>query len=446
MNRIHDYITSAGPMPIEKGFAQKLLSRYLAELDLGKDSLEAIRDRREASAPKLIFQEGKELKSVDFDGPNIEARAGQIAHFKLSGGMFQDDFLSTRGMQSMAADLRRAYASPNISGVLIEADTGGGELLAGQTLRNAIKDRNKPVLVYAHYLASAGVWGTLFADHIMAAGEGSEIGSIGVYTSFNKEFLTAYKERIQDVYATTSPDKNKDFRALLDGDISPLQESVDQADQIFMRDVRENRPLKGDVEKTLAGGMFYAREARRRGLVDSIGTFNDAISQLNRLIRAENRQTMSKNIFQQFAEKFLGKKFETEEEAQAALEAAEAPTQLSDLEARLGEVATKVAETATLAEQVAALSTQVQTVTEQLAEAQAGLQTLTDNQPDVAGPVDALRQEMAQELNALKATRSGNVVPGDPKVKIEKKEGAEEKVDLLAGVGQAQVRQFTGMK
>lgn len=440
MNRIHDYITSAGPMPIEKGFAQKLLSRYLAELDLGKDSLEAIRDRREASAPKLIFQEGKELKSVDFDGPNIEARAGQIAHFKLSGGMFQDDFLSTRGMQSMAADLRRAYASPNISGVLIEADTGGGELLAGQTLRNAIKDRNKPVLVYAHYLASAGVWGTLFADHIMAAGEGSEIGSIGVYTSFNKEFLTAYKERIQDVYATTSPDKNKDFRALLDGDISPLQESVDQADQIFMRDVRENRPLKGDVEKTLAGGMFYAREARRRGLVDSIGTFNDAISQLNRLIRAENRQTMSKNIFQTLAEKFMGKKFETEEEAQAALEAAEAPT---DLEARIEALSERVGQFDALTQQVADLTAQVQSLTDRLATAEDNVTALQE--VDLTAPVEVLRAEVAQELNTLKSTKSGQSVSGDPKMKVEKEEKEGEQVDLLANLNKPQVRKFQGM-
>lgn len=413
-----------------------------------------LKEKRHENRPKLIYQEADgSYQTAEFS--TIDSRAGQIALLQLSGAMMQDDFLSTKGMRSFADDIRKADQNPNVSGILIEANTGGGELLAGQTLRNAIKDASKPVLVYAHYLASAGVWGTLFAGHIMAAGKGSEIGSIGVYTALSKEFLSTYKDRVLSVYSRKSPDKNADFRALLDGDTGPLQDNITHADEIFMADVQHNRPLAGDIDDTLAGGMFFAADAKARGLVDSIGTFQDAIAQMGRMIRNQKNNKM-KVSFIALAKKFLGIESVTEEEAQTALEAAEAVTTLEAIEAETTDTALNTAVDA-LAASVAALQTEVTALREQaetlrndMTQATATIPANAATQEDVntlLTEIQALRTETATQIAELSVQKSGGQTDSDEAPALPGGKKSEPvKIDLLENIGKKNIRVIPGLQ
>lgn len=435
-------IFANGPIYMERAYMDRLASRFLAEMDVwasGGSAMDEIKARRADAAPQLlILSDDGTFAASPFDIQTISARAGQYAHLKLSGAMQQEDFLSTQGIQTLAAQIRQADNSPNIDGILIEANTGGGELLAGQTLRNAIKDAKKPVLVYAHYLASAGIWGTLFANHIMAAGKGSEFGSIGVFTQINKAFLGYYKERVMDVYSRKSPNKNRDFRSLLDGDASVLEDNVTQADEIFMADVRRNRPLAGDIEGTLSGAMFYADEAKARGLVDSIGTFADAVAQLSRMVRAQKQGNMSKVSLIALAKKFLGIEAQTEEQAAQALESAEPETQAQDPAQSLEAVQSAIAD----------LQAAVELLTGEAESLRDDLKTIQERPepqaPDIDGAiamaVDALRSEVGAQINALKASRSGSQVPAEEGIDMPGKEGEKATVDLLAKVKEKKIR------
>jgi ClpP class serine protease len=389
--RIDSYLFS-GNMPIEEGFAMRELAQYLDDLDKLNSGIEfkelGISKRREASMPKLLTNEGGKYTAEDFKTKNF--KAAQIAHFKLEGSMFLSDGLSSRGISSLVEDMRKADASPSVSGILLEVNTGGGELLAGQTLKNAIKDLSKPIMVYAHFMASAGIWGTIHADHIMAAGEGSEFGSIGVYSSVNKRFLDFYKENYIDAYSTKSQDKNKVFRALKDGDTGPLVESVTKADDIFMKDVATNRPLKGKVDETLAGGMFYAKDARRRGLVDSIGTFNDALDQLSKMIRAENRNKMKGKILN-FAKEFFGYEGESEEAAMTAIEDG-----VKKMKENPEEGAEKISE------MVTQLSEKIEKLEGKLTSLQDDIQKAADSAIDADQVKEIVTEEMAGHVDSVK--------------------------------------------
>lgn len=456
LDQINAFLSS-GPHPIERRFADQLLQKFLAEMDAaqgGEDLVTTlIKEKRHENRPKVLYQENEDGSFQTAEFSTIDSRSGQIALLQLSGAMMQDDFLSTKGMRSFADDIRKADQHPNIAGIIIEANTGGGELLAGQTLRNAIKDTKKPVLVYAHYLASAGVWGTLFADHIMAAGKGSEVGSIGVFTSVSKGFLSAYKDQVLSVYSKKSPNKNSTFRALLDGDTSVLQASLTEADEIFMADVQRNRPLAGNVEDTLAGGMFFGSEAKARGLVDSIGTFNEAVAEIQRLIRTKNQTKMSKAFsLKALVKTLFGKEVATEEEAEQILSTATpipqtdalntaVETLSANVTALQGEVATLRAEAETLRTEVARLaSIPAPVIPENLA-----------TQEVVTSQVDALRTEVATQLNEIRASRSGADVDGDGALSLpgKKKVKGEEviDVDLLDGVRkQKSFKVVTGLR
>lgn len=210
---------------------------------------------------------------------------GSLIQMSLSGPMFYEDDLCGIGMKTFGNMIREFDGNPNVSGILINAYSGGGESLAGQELYNAISDTSKPVVVYTNFLGSAATLGTAPADMIIAAGEFAEVGSIGGYISINKEFIEWYKNNVDDMYSNLSDDKNKAFRDYMNGDKTTFIAEVDEMVESFHDMMMQNRPLRVKVKDTLKGGMFAAKEAKKRGLVDKIGTYKTALQSLNKLTK-----------------------------------------------------------------------------------------------------------------------------------------------------------------
>lgn len=205
-----------------------------------------ISKRREESMPAVISSTGDRarvlynpalLQDVEQTPP------GSFALLKLNGVMRSGDGISSKGVSSLIRDLNAAYDNPNIDGILIEANTGGGESLAGTMLQSAIEESPKPVVVYAHMLASAGVRGTLAADEIIASGTGAQIGSIGTYITLDKDFARYYTRWYEDLYADKSSNKNRDFREYLKGNMDPLRQSINRSNDNFFAGGTEIPPI-----------------------------------------------------------------------------------------------------------------------------------------------------------------------------------------------------------
>lgn len=209
--------------------------------------------------------------------------AGAVAIFQLTGTMMLDGAGSSYGTRSLANAIIYAASLTNIEGILLKVNTGGGQVLAAQNLFNAIEQVQIPVVVHADVMASGGIWGTLPAAEIIAAGEESIIGSIGVYMSFNAKKLEKIKNNWRDIYAAQSPQKNSDFRRLLEGDESILQNRMNETAVRFQNLVRRYRPALDAsplADDTLEGGIFKATEAKERGLIDGIGNEAYALRRL----------------------------------------------------------------------------------------------------------------------------------------------------------------------
>lgn len=264
------------------------ISRYLSELAAIQSGVSfsdlGIRERAESSHPYIIASENK---------------AGQkqsVSVIPMRGVMRLESGLSTPSVRDISTAIETANKNPEIKAIILHANTGGGEALAGQEVYNAVKSSQKPVLVYADYLGSAGVLAASPAAEIWAAGEMSQIGSIGVMTSIDNRVLAFYKENVTDLYSEKSPDKNGEYRELMNGNPTPLINRLTKLDDIFMAIVSENRDLKGtaaQISETLAGGMFTAKDAIGRGLIDNIGTMQDAVK---RALELSNTQNSSMNL------------------------------------------------------------------------------------------------------------------------------------------------------
>lgn len=289
-NRNIDHLIMRGDSwAIEKMYAIGLINQYIADLEAREAGLSVaelgIAERKAAMLPKVAESIGVlAFKSYGDESNNIlqntKIPLNSFAILNLMGAMRTEGDWCSYGMRDFESWIQDANNNPRIRGILIRANSGGGETLAGQILSNAIADSAKPVVVHADLLASAAVDGTLPADEIIASGTSSRIGSIGVYCSVSKKMLDWYKENIVDYYSDRSPKKNKDSRGLFVGDPTALIESVNQAADIFHSEVQKYRPkvLKNQAAKE--GDLFFAKEAKQIGLVDGIGNLSYAIRRL----------------------------------------------------------------------------------------------------------------------------------------------------------------------
>ncbi|MGL4640877.1 MAG: S49 family peptidase [Shewanella sp.] len=293
------FLSTCGALEIEYSFGVLQFNAYLQDLMFiqagGKYKDLGISKRREDSRPCIIRSHANNelsLKNVGFterwDLNSAETPNGSIALLKLSGVMRSESGISSNGIDTMVSDLRSAYANPNISGVVIETNSGGGESLASSILKSAISERNKPVVGFGHLVASAAYRALAGADEIIMSSDASEAGSIGTMVQLDAKEINAYRERIIGLYGADVPNKNGEFRKALAGDFTAMQSRVDELTVKFHNEIKNDRDLRGSeskIKETLSGKMFDARDAKSRGLVDAIGNMPFAVKRAQSLIQ-----------------------------------------------------------------------------------------------------------------------------------------------------------------
>ena len=114
----------------------------------------------------------------------------------------------------------------------------------------------------------------------------AEFGSIGVMTQL-ADYAGYYEQRgikLHNIYSTLSEHKNAPFEAALKGDYKSIkEEELDPLARQFQSSVKAHRPgLDLKTEGLLSGRMFMYDEAQRVGLIDGIGTLDDAVSEVRR--------------------------------------------------------------------------------------------------------------------------------------------------------------------
>ena len=215
-----------------------------------------------------------------------DAPEGSIAIIELTGTMLKNDTLCAYGTSSIAAQLREAADSQNIEGIILDIDSGGGAVDAIAPLISAIDyahSKLKPVVAICDLCASAAYYVASACAHIMASNAiSSEFGSIGVMMSFRdySKYYADHGVKEHTIYSSLSTYKNAPFEAARRGEYDLIrQEELDPLAKGFQNYVTSHRAgLAADEKGILNGRMFYAQEAVRVGLADSIGDFDAALA------------------------------------------------------------------------------------------------------------------------------------------------------------------------
>lgn len=294
---IEAFLMSTGELEIEQMFALRSYLNYLQEIELLRagSSLRdlGITQRYQSAVPSFLqgvdaatgYYTTATPTDLQYEKYGYDTvKPDSILLLRLKGVMRADSMSSTPGMDVLVDSLRMAYGSKNIAGVVIESTSGGGESMAGTVFKGAIKERNKPVIGYAHMAGSAAYRALSGADEIVGAEHGCSCGSIGTMVTFDKKLLAEIKENLLTLQGATAPEKNAEWNKLLTGDFSGVQSYVDEKTLEFQREVIKDRNLASntrfDAKETVNGKMWDGADAKKRGLIDAQGNMQFAIKRV----------------------------------------------------------------------------------------------------------------------------------------------------------------------
>jgi len=172
-----------------------------------------------------------------------------------------------------------------VSAMVFDFDTPGGTVSTVPEVGAKIAASKKPTVAYTGGLmASAGYWLASQADMIIAE-PSAEIGSIGVYSAFLDRSRQFEMQGLKTELFNTGKYKGMGMPgiSLTDEQRALIQSEVDTIFGWFVSAVTKSR--RGVKSESMQGQTFFAEEAMRRGLIDKIGTINDAVSEASKMRR-----------------------------------------------------------------------------------------------------------------------------------------------------------------
>ncbi len=174
--------------------------------------------------------------------------------------------------------IRRANDSPNISAIVLEIDSPGGDPTAGEEIAAAVAASEKPVYALARgYATSAAYWAGLTSKAFYAHST-SLVGSIGITASYvdaaekNKRDGLTYNQlstgKFKDLFDPNKP-LTKDERTHIETELNKFKE-------LFVDQVATLRKLPREEVVALAdGSALLGGDAKTKKLIDEVGTMTD---------------------------------------------------------------------------------------------------------------------------------------------------------------------------
>jgi len=172
----------------------------------------------------------------------------------------------------------------DVKALLLYINSPGGGVVASQEIYYAIlkfkKEKKIPVIAYISSVgASGGYYVALAADKIMAA-PGAITGSIGVIAEFPAfhELLSKIGIKFRVFKKGKFKDVGSPFRDITEEEREYLDELFEDVYRQFVKTVSERKNLDTlNLKEWAEGKIFTGRQAKKIGLIDSLGTYEDAL-------------------------------------------------------------------------------------------------------------------------------------------------------------------------
>ncbi len=261
---------------LEKGLVDELLTRE--ELQQQICDLYSVEDFEDVKAIQL--PDYAKLKSV----VNYKAKE-KVAVIYAEGNIVDGNDKQQVAGDRFAKIISDVRKNSTIKAVVLRVNSPGGSVLASEKIKNEIEllqARDIPVIAsYGDYAASGGYWISAGCDKIYADAT-TLTGSIGVF-SMIPDISGTLKDKIHVNITPVNSNKHGDMynmmRPLSKSELDYMQASVERIYSKFTEIVAEGRDMTvEDVDAIAQGRVWTGAEALEIGLVDEIGTLEDAIN------------------------------------------------------------------------------------------------------------------------------------------------------------------------
>ncbi len=190
----------------------------------------------------------------------------------------------TIGGDSTAALLRRALSDDSVKAVVLRIDSPGGSVFASEVIAHevqALQAAGKPVVAsMGSVAASGGYWIAVVTDKVIAS-PATVTGSIGVFGMFPtyQRTLEAVGVATDGVGSTPWVGQLRPDREMSASMKELFQLVINDTYDDFISGVADSRAMdKQAVDSVAQGQVWTGVDALENGLVDELGTFEDAVS------------------------------------------------------------------------------------------------------------------------------------------------------------------------
>lgn len=220
--------------------------------------------------------------------------------------------VTTIGELSMRRSLQEARKDEDIKAVVLRVNSPGGNALTSDLIWREIEltKKAKPVVVsMGTYAASGGYYIACNANKIFA--EPTTItGSIGVFGVLPNFTQAANKFGINTVQVKTHENASEysPFVPLNDKFKAFTLESVEHIYNVFVNRVATGRKMTFEqVDEIAQGRVWSGTDALKIGLVDQLGTMNDALKYAASLTKTDKYSTVSYPEYEKNLQDIIGK-------------------------------------------------------------------------------------------------------------------------------------------
>jgi len=244
-------------------------------------------------------------------GKDLGISTGRVEVIYVQGVMMTGSIPIGFGIatsEEITQSLKDANDDENVKAIVLRINSPGGSPVAAEEIVSAMKKIDKPIVIsMGDVAASAAYYISAPADKILANPD-TMTGSIGVIWEFQNRSKFYDKDGTSFYIAKSGElkDMGGDWRGLTDEEKQYADQVVSEAFSRFVKEVADDRNMSISKVKDLADGRIYTgAKAKELGLVDELGSLDDAIEIAAKLggikgkpqVGYANRPSLSRLLF-----------------------------------------------------------------------------------------------------------------------------------------------------
>lgn len=214
---------------------------------------------------------------------NFKAKK-KVAVIYATGDIVDGDAKENVAGNRFAKIISDVRKDSSVYAVVLRVNSPGGSVLASEKIKTELDllRESKPIIAsYGDYAASGGYWISANCDKIYSNAS-TLTGSIGVF-SMIPDLGDVVKDKLHVTITPVNSNEHSDmyngFRPLNQKELDYMQASVENIYDKFTKLVSEGRGMPvARVDEIAQGRVWTGADAIGIGLVDEIGTIEDAIS------------------------------------------------------------------------------------------------------------------------------------------------------------------------